>query len=125
MEKKTATYILAFLLIVSFVSPCLAKDKKKAMKAKGQLIYNEDKGYVKVLAKDQTTTTIYLDKKTKYEAVVKAKEKDLANEKDSRGRTNLPKGAVVTYTMKDGKPVATKVSYKSKASWGIKKKKKK
>ena len=120
--KRTVILIMTLLLMAAFLSPCLAQEKKKAMKAKGQLIYNEDNGYVKVLDKDYKVTTIYLDKKTKYEAVVKAKEKDLANEKDSQGRRNLPKGAVVTYTMKDGKPVATKVSYKSSARWGIKKK---
>ena len=122
MVKKTVILIITLLLMVAFFSPCLAKEKEKAMKAKGQLIYNEDKGYVKVLDKNYKVTTIYLDKKTSFEAVIKAKQEDLANEKDGRGRRNLPEGAVVTYTMKDGKPVATKVSYKSSARWGIKKK---
>ena len=55
------------------------------------------------------------------EATVKAKVSDLEKEmKQSR----LPQ-ATVTYVMKDGKPVATKVSFKSRAKWGLEKKKKK
>jgi hypothetical protein len=123
MVRKTLTVILAVLFVVSFVSISLAEKKKKATKVKGTIIYNPEKNYVKVVPKDYKTVTIYLDKGTKLEATVGAKTKDLANEKDSRGRVNLPKGAV-TYTVKDGKPVAKKISYKSKAKWGIKAKKK-
>ena len=124
MPKKTLVIILAFLFFFSSLSIGLAKDKKKSLKAKGTIIYNQEGDYIKVVDKDYKTVTINLEKKTKFETTVKASNKDLANEKDSRGRTNLPKGTV-TYVMKDGKAVAKKVSYKSKASWGIKKKKKK
>jgi hypothetical protein len=115
--------MLAVLFVVSFVSLGLAEEKEKSTKVKGTIIYNPEKNYVKVVSKDYKTVTIYLDKGTKLEATVGAKTKDLANEKDSQGRVNLPAGTV-TYTMKDGKPVAKKISYKSKAKWGIKAKKK-
>ena len=120
MNKKTLC-IIAFtlMLTVVFSLTCLAKDK--ALKAKGQIVYNPDKNYVKVMDKNYKVITIYLDKKTKYEATVKAKEKDFSQEgKESR----LPKGTVA-YKEKDGKLIATKVSYKGRVKWGIVKKKKK
>ncbi len=124
MSKKTLVIIMAALFLFSSLSVGFAKERKKSKKVKGTIIYNQEGDYIKVVDKNYKTVTIYLEKKTKFEAAVKAQKKDLANEKDSRGRTNLPKGTV-TYVMKDGKSVAKKVSYKSKASWGIKKKKKK
>jgi ABC-type Na+ efflux pump permease subunit len=124
MGKKIVISILAMLLVVSFISSGLCEEKKKAEKAKGMIILNQEKNYIKVLDEEYKTVTIYLDKKTKYEAVVKAKLKDFAQEKKE---SRLPKGTV-TYKMKGGKPVATKVQYKGRqrsVKWAIKKKEKK
>jgi ABC-type Na+ efflux pump permease subunit len=119
MGKKIVISMVALLLAVSFISSGFCEEKKKAEKAKGMIILNEEKNYIKVLDEEYKTVTIYLDKKTKYEAVVSAKIKDLAQEK---GQSRLPTGTV-TYTMKDGKPVAAKVQYKGREKWAIKKKK--
>ena len=118
MVKKNVTLLFACLIMVSFVALCLAEEKKKPAAAKGQIILNQEKNYVKVLTKDYKTVTVYLDKDTKVEAIVKATIKDLAKD-----QTKLP-GGTVTYTMKDGKAVAKKITYKARAKWAIEKKKK-
>ena len=61
------------------------------------------------------------DKEILLSAQVKAKTNDLEKE---MSQSRLPKGTV-TYIIKDGKKIATKVSFKSRAGWGLKKKKKK
>ena len=76
---------------------------------------------IKVVDKDYNYHTIYYNKKTKVTATVKAKTSDLEKEMI---QSRLPKGTV-TYIIKDGKKIATRVSFKSRASWGLKKKKKK
>ena len=124
MVKKALTLTLAMLILISFTSVTLAEPEKKSFKAKGDIIVNAEKNYIKVLNNDRKTTTIHLVEKTKYEAVVKAKLKDLARESEER---SLPKGTVV-YTIKDGKAVAQKVTYtggQRALKWGILKKKKK
>ena len=120
MNKKALLIVsVSLMLTLALGLPCLAKDK--ALKAKGQLVYNPDKNYVKVMDKDYKVITIYLDKKTGFEATTKAKKKDFAQELT---QSRLPKGTV-TYREKDGKLIATKVSYKGRVKWGIVKKKKK
>ena len=54
------------------------------------------------------------------ECTVKAKTSDLEKE---MSQSRLPTGTV-TYIIKDGRKVATEISFKSRAGWGIKKKKK-
>ena len=76
---------------------------------------------IKVVDENYKYHTIYYNKKTKVEATVKAKISDFEKE---MSQSRLPKGTV-TYIIKDGKPIATKVSFKSRAGWGLKKKKKK
>jgi hypothetical protein len=124
MVKKVLTLTMVMLILISFTSVTLAESEKKSFKAKGDIIYNAEKNYIKVLNSDRKTITVHLVEKTKYEAVVKAKLKDLARESEER---SLPKGTVV-YTIKDGKAVAQKVTYTGRQralKWGILKKKKK
>ena len=71
--------------------------------------------------KDYQYNTIYYNKKTKVEATAKTKTADLKKE---MSQSRLPTGTV-TYIIKDGKKVDTKINFKSHASWGLKKKKKK
>jgi len=119
--KKLLIGFFVMLLAVSFVFSGYAKDKKSSKKVKGKIITNFDENYVKVIPDDYNVQKIYFHKKTKVEAIVKAKIEDLAIKKEGR---NFPVGTV-TFVMKDGKPMAEKISYKSKANWGIKKKVKK
>lgn len=124
MTKKALILTVAMLILINFTSLTLAEEEKKSIKVKGDIILNLDKNYIKVLDKNRKTVTIYLQKKTKLEAVVKAKLKDFARESEER---SLPKGTV-TYTIKDGKAVAQKITYTGRQrtlKWGILKKKKK
>jgi hypothetical protein len=119
--KKLLISFLASLIVIFFISNVYAEDKKKPEKVKGKIITNLEKNYVKVITKDYKVHQIYFHKKTKVEAIVKAKIDDLAIPKEGR---RFPTGTV-TFVIKDGKSMAEKISYKSGASWGIKKKKKK
>ena len=119
--KKLLISLLVFVLAVFLIFNAYAQDKKKAEKAKGKIITNLKEDYVKVIAEDYKVHKIYFNKKTQVEATVKAKVADLAIAKEG---SNFPQGTV-TFVIKDGKPMAQKISYKSGASWGILKKKKK
>ena len=119
--KKILIGFFVMVLSVCFVCSGYAKEKKKSEKVKGKIITNFDQNYVKVITDDYKVHKIYFHKKTKVEATVKAKIGDLAIPKEGR---SFPAGTV-TFVVKDGKPMAEKISYKSRASWGIAKKKKK
>jgi hypothetical protein len=119
--KKILIGFFVMVLAISFVLSVYAKDKKSSEKVKGKIITNLDENYVKVIADDYKVHKIYFHKKTKVEATVKAKVEDLSTSREGR---NFPVGTV-TFVMKDGKPMAEKISYNSRANWGIKKKKKK
>jgi len=124
MRKKILTLLMVVVFMLSCVSVGFAADKKKVkakkIKAVHMVVHPETKD-IKVVDEDYEYHTIYYNKKTKVEARVKAKVSDFEKEmKQSR----LPAGTV-TYVIKDGKPVATKILFKSRANWGIKKKTKK
>jgi len=119
--KKILIGCFVMVLAVSFVFVAYAAEKKSSEKVKGKIITNFDDNYVKVITEDYKVHKIYFHKKTKVEATVKANIKDLETSKEG---SNFPEGTV-TFVMKNGKPMAEKISYTSKASWGIKKKKKK
>ncbi|MFC1816010.1 hypothetical protein ACFL0M_08715 [Thermodesulfobacteriota bacterium] len=114
--KKLLISFLAFLFVMCFFFNVYAAEK-----AKGKLITNFEKNYVKVIANDYKVHQIYFNKKTKVEATVKSNINNLAIAKEGK---SFP-SATVTYVIKGGKAVAEKISYQSKAGWGIKKKKKK
>ena len=121
MLKKLLTVMIAFVFVVSCVSVGFAKDKPKTYKLKGMMVVHPEAKDIKLVDKNYEYHTIYYNKKTKVEATVKAKTSDLEKE---MSQSRLPTGTV-TYIIKDGKKVATKVSFKSRAGWGLKKKKKK
>ena len=85
------------------------------------MVVHQETKDIKVVDKDYQYHTIYYNKKTSVQATVKAKTSDLEKE---MSQSRLPTGTV-TYIIKDGKKIATKVSFNSRASWGLKKKKKK
>ena len=122
MLKKITMILLVLVFVVSVSSLGLAAEKKaKEIKLKGMIVIHPETKDIKLVTEDYQYHTIYYNKKTKVEATVKAKTSDLEKEmKQSR----LPK-ATVTYVIKNGKPVAKKISFKSRAKWGLKKKKKK
>ena len=119
--KKTLTLLLVVGFVVSCVSVGFAGDKPKTYKLKGMMVVHPKTKDIKVVDKDYNYHTIYYNKKTKVTATVKAKVSDFEKE---MSQSRLPKGTV-TYIIKDGKKIATKVSFKSRAGWGLKKKKKK
>ena len=121
MTKKTLTLLLAVVFVVSCVSVGFAKDKPKTYKLKGMMVVHPETKDIKVVDKNYEYHTIYYNKKTSVQATVKAKTSDLEKE---MSQSRLPTGTV-TYIIKDGKKIATKVSFKSRAGWGLKKKKKK
>ena len=124
MLKKTLICVLTIVFMVSVCSLSIAGDKKKVkaekIKAVMMVVHPETKD-IKVVDENYKYHTIYYNKKTKVEATVKAKISDFEKE---MSQSRLPKGTV-TYIIKDGKSIATKVSFKSRAGWGLKKKKKK
>ena len=124
MLKKTLICVLTLVFMLSVCSLAIAADKKKVkakkIKAVMMVVHPETKD-IKVVDENYQYHTIYYNKKTKVEATVKAKMSDFEKEME---QSRLPSGTV-TYVIKDGKSVATKVSFKSRASWGLKKKKKK
>ena len=115
MLKRAVIFLVIMVFAVSAGSLGFAEEKT----IKGTLVIHPETKDVKVVTEDFQYHTIYFDKKTKVEATVKAKTSDL--EKELKNRT--PNGSV-TYEIKDGKPVATKISFKSGEDWGIQKKKK-
>ena len=123
MMKRTLTVLLVFVFTMSVCLLATAQDKQKQkemkLKAKHMVIHPET-GDIKVVTEDYQYYTIYYDKKTKVEAIINATTSDFANEMT---QSALPSGTV-SYVIKDGKPVATKISFKSGAEWGVKKKKK-
>ncbi len=88
--------------------------KEKALKAKGELIPHPEENDVKVLLENYETITVTVTDKTKIEASVKSKLDNMAKEAEFK----LPKGEV-TYTIVDGKPVATRITYGSGAVWNF------
>jgi len=116
MLKKALIFLTGSLLIMALSVSALAEEQKVT----GMIIIHPKTKDIKVVTKDYQYQTVYYDKKTKVEATVGAKLSDLEKEV----KNNLPQGTV-SYVIKDGKPVVTKISYKSKENWGIQKKAKK
>ncbi len=121
MLKKLLTVMIAVVFVVSCLSVGFAKDKPKTHKLKGMMVVHPDTKDIKLVDKNYEYHTIYYNKKTRVTATVKAKTSDLEKE---MSQSRLPTGTV-TYIIKGGKKIATKVSFKSRAGWGLKKKKKK
>jgi hypothetical protein len=88
------------------------KEKAAPLRARGGLIPHPETNDVKVLLENYDTLVITVNEKTRVEASVKAKLDDMAKEAELR----LPKGEV-TYTVVDGKPVATRITYGSNETW--------
>jgi len=123
MTKKTLTLVLVVVFVCAWAAAGLGQEKQKPKeyKVKGMMVVHPETKDVKVVDKDYQYHTISYNKKTQVEATVRAKTGDLEKE---MSQSQLPSGTV-TYIIKDGQKVATKISFKSRAGWGIKKKKKK
>ena len=121
MKRKMLVHCMFLIVVFFLVSTAIAGEKAEEKTVKGMIVLHEDTGDVKIVTKDYEYVTVYFDKKTKVEATVKSSIADLAKEPATK---RLPKGTV-TFVMKDGKPVAKKISYKARTKWAIKKKAKK
>ena len=124
MKKRVLTVVLVVLFGLSCAGVGFAQEdekKPKEYKVKGMMVVHPETKDVKVVDEQYEYHTIYYDKKTRVEATVRARTGDLEKE---MGESSLPEGTV-TYIIKDGKKIATRISFKSRADWGLKKKKKK
>lgn len=123
MMRKAVILSLAAVFVFGLLGAGYAQEgkKPKTHKVKGMIVVHPETKDIKVVDKAYQYHTIYYNKKTRVEATVKAKTADLEKE---MSQSRLP-SATVTYIVKDGKKIATKISFKSRASWGLKKKKKK
>jgi hypothetical protein len=121
MMKKTLMLLVVVVFVLSCVSVGFAQEKPKTYKLKGMIVVHPETKDIKVVDKQYQYHTIYYNKKTKVTATVKATTKEMEKEMT---QSRLPKGSV-TYIIKDGKKIATKISFTSRAKWGLKKKKKK
>ena len=121
MLKKALMFLMVLAIVLVSSLGFAEGEKAKEIKLKGTIVVHPETKDIKIVTKDYQYHTIYYDKKTKVEATVKTKTSELEKEVNSR---RLPKGTV-TYVIKNGKPTAKKISYKSGSNWGIKKKKKK
>lgn len=90
------------------------QEKVAPLRIRGDLIPHPDSNDVKVLTEKFDTLVIIVDGKTRIEASVKAKMDDMAKE----AAIKLPRGEV-TYTIVDGKPVATMITYSSGETWNM------
>ena len=88
------------------------KDKDKGTKVRGNLIPHMESKDIKVLTENYETITVIVNEKTQILPSVQGKLEDMEKEAE----LNLPKGEV-TYTIVDGQPVATRVTYTSRAKW--------
>jgi len=123
MTKKTLALLLAVVIVGLCISAGFAADKQKPKEyeVKGMMVVHPETKDIRVVDKQYQYHTVYYNKKTAVQATVKAKTGDLEKE---MSQSQLPTGTV-TYIIKDGKKIATKISFKSRAGWGLKKKKKK
>jgi hypothetical protein len=120
---KRIVFILCLAAIIPafLASSLLAQEAKEGkmekaapLRIRGELIPHPDTNDVKVLTENYETLVITVDGKTRIEASVKAKLDDMAKEAEF----TLPRGEV-TYTVVDGKPVATRITYGSGATWNM------
>ena len=121
LKRMVFILCLAAVIPVFLASSLLAqevkegkKEKAAPLRVKGELIPHTDSNDVKVLMENYDTLVIMVNEKTRIEASVKAKIDDMAKEAEIK----LPKGEV-TYTVVDGKPVATRITYSSGETWNM------
>ena len=103
--------VIPVFLSFSLYSP--EKEKKdKGTKVRGNLIPHLESKDIKVLTENYETITVIVNEKTQILPSVQGKLEDMEKEAE----LNLPKGEV-TYTIVDGQPVATRVTYTSREKW--------
>jgi len=116
--------IVLIVCLAVFIPVCLAaslwaegakegaKEKAAPLRVRGELIPHPESNDVKVLMENYDTLVITVNDKTRIEASVKAEINDMAKEAEIK----LPRGEI-TYTIVDGKPVATRITYSSGETW--------
>lgn len=122
MLKRIVCALWVATIIPAFLAPSLPaqeakgekQEKAAPLRIRGDLIPHPDSNDVKVLTEKYDTLVIIVDEKTRIEASVKATMDAMAKEAELK----LPKGEV-TYTIVDGKPVATRITYSSGETWNM------
>ena len=105
--------VLVIPVFLSFSLYSAEKEKKdKGTKVRGNLIPHLESKDIKVLTENYETITVIVNEKTQILPSVQGKLEDMEKEAE----LNLPKGEV-TYTIVDGQPVATRVTYTSREKW--------
>lgn len=118
-KRIVFVWCLAAVAMVFLASSLLAeeakegkKEKAAPLRARGELIPHPETNDVKLLLENYDTLVITVNEKTRIEASARAKLDDMAKEAEIR----LPRGEV-TYTIVDGKPMATRITYTSNETW--------
>ena len=116
MKRMVLILTLTFVLITVLTSFGFAQEEKKAkpveFKIKGQLIAHPEKNEIKVMTDDFQTFIMPVNKGARIDATVRGKLEEMAIENTMR----LPNGEI-TYTLIDGKPVVTRITYSSGETW--------
>jgi hypothetical protein len=117
MKRMIIMLSVTLVLVPLISSMCLAQEEEKKVKAlefkiKGQLIPHPDKNDIKVMTDDFQTFTLPLAKGVRIDMTTRGELGFLATENEVR----LPTGEV-TYTLIDGKPVVTRITYTSGEKW--------
>ncbi len=109
----TLTLVLISLLTsLSFAQEEEKKVKLLEFKIKGQLVAHPEKNEIKVMTDDFQTFSMPLNKGARIDVTTRGKLEEMAKENEIR----LPNGEI-TYTLMDGKPVVTRITYSSGETW--------
>ena len=117
MKKMVLILTLTLVLITLFTSLGFAQEEEKKVKLlefkiKGQAIAHPEKNEIKVMTEDFQTFTMPINKGARIDVTTRGKLEDMALENTVR----LP-NAEITYTLMDGKPVVTRITYTSGETW--------
>ena len=119
MKRTMLILSLTLILISLLTSLGFAQEEEKKVKLlefkiKGQLIAHPDKNQIKVMTEDFQTFIMPVNKGARIDATVRGKLEEMAKENTMR----LPNGEI-TYTLIDGKPVVTRITYSSGETWNM------
>ncbi len=117
MKKTMLILTLTLVLISLLTSLGFAQEEEKKVKLlefkiKGQLVAHPEKNEIKVMTDDFQTFSMPLNKGARIDVTTRGKLEEMAKENEIR----LPNGEI-TYTLMDGKPVVTRITYSSGETW--------
>jgi hypothetical protein len=116
MKRMMLILSLTLISICLFTSLSFAQEEKKVkpveFKIKGKLFAHPEQNDIKIMTDDFQTFIMPLNKGARIDLTTKGKFEEMAKERE------VPNGEV-TFTLIDGKPVVTRISYTSEETWKI------